>query len=114
MTIGPAPMIRMLFRSVRLGIRPPAGPSQGRPAPPRGAANECERGGPSLLLHQRHETVKEVADVVRPWTGLRMALEAERRLVGARKALQRAVEQRHVGRAQGRRQSLLVDREAVV
>ena len=26
-------------------VRPPAGPPQGGPAPPRGAANECERGG---------------------------------------------------------------------
>src|SRR6185312_11307997 len=34
-------------------IMPPAGPPQGRHAPPRGAANECERGGGSLRLLYR-------------------------------------------------------------
>ena len=74
MMIGPAPMIRMLFRSCRFGI--------------------------SLLLHQSGEAVEQVADVVRPGRGLRVTLEAERGLVGAGQALQRAVEQRDVGRPQ--------------
>ncbi len=43
-----------------------------------------------------------------------MALEAERRAVGAREALQRAVEQRDVGDAAVGRQRVGVDREAVV
>ena len=67
-----------------------------------------------FLIHQRDEAVEQVADVVRPGRRLRVALEAERRPVGAREALQRAVEQRHVRRPQVRRQRRLVDREAVV
>ena len=43
-----------------------------------------------------------------------MALEAERRAVGARKTLQRAVEQRHVRDAHVRRQGCTVNREAVI
>jgi hypothetical protein len=43
-----------------------------------------------------------------------VALEAEGRAVGAGQALQRAVEQAHVGGAQVGRQRGLVDREAVV
>src|SRR5690606_15496433 len=40
----------------RVLIRPPVGPPQGRPAPPRGAANECERGGrPSGFLEVDRE-----------------------------------------------------------
>jgi hypothetical protein len=41
-----------------------------------------------FLLHQRREAVEQVADVVRAGRGLRVALEAERRRVGARQALQ--------------------------
>src|SRR5215203_5070196 len=88
-------MISTASRSVRLGI-----------AAPRVAA--------ATFLHQRREAIEQVADVVRPGRGLRVPLEAERRLVGARQALQRAVEQRDMRRAQVRRQGLLVDREAVV
>src|SRR3954467_5508205 len=40
-------------------IRPPAGPPQGRPAPPRGAVNECELGGsfPVLLAEPAGDVV---------------------------------------------------------
>src|SRR5882724_5531126 len=31
-------------------VRVPAGPHQGSPAPPRGAANECEHGGSSSSM----------------------------------------------------------------
>src|SRR5688572_15067526 len=68
----------------------------------------------TCLLHERGEAVEQVADVVRAGRGLRVALEAERRLVGARKALKRVVEQADVGGAQVGRQRLLVDREAMV
>jgi hypothetical protein len=67
-----------------------------------------------LLVHQAGETVEQVADVVRAGRGFRVALEAERRLVGAGQALQRAVEQRDVRGAQVVGQRLLVHREAVV
>src|SRR2546427_6597642 len=60
MTMGPAPMIRMLLRSVRLGI--------------------------FVFLHQRREAVKQVGDIVRAGRSLGVALEAERRLVLVLKA----------------------------
>ena len=51
---------------------------------------------------------------MRAGTGLGMTLEAEGRPVGARDALQRAVEQRAMGGPQVGRQRGLVDREAMV
>src|SRR5215207_6543429 len=88
MTIGPAPMISMLSRSVRFGI--------------------------STFLHELDEAVEQVADVVRPGTGFRVALEAEGRLVRACQALQRAVEQADVRGTKVGAERLLVDGEAVV
>src|SRR5258706_15932013 len=67
MTIGPAPMIRMLLRSLRFGIG-----------------------------HQFREAVEQVTDVVRPRARLRVPLEAERRTIGARQSLEGAVEEGHV------------------
>ena len=96
MTIGPAPMIRIEWRSLRLGMRAPA------------------LGVAARLFHQADEAVEQVADVVRPGRGFRVALEAERGLVDVGQALQRAVEERDVRRPQRRRQRLRVDREAVV
>src|SRR5262245_63516403 len=90
MTIGPAPMIRMLLMSVRFGI-----PS-------------------SLLLHQRGEAVKQVPDVARSRARLRMALEAERRAVGACEALQAAVKEGHMRRAKRRGHAGRMDRTALV
>src|SRR5690348_7994696 len=93
MMIGPAPMIRMLSRSVRFGMSPR-----------------------SVLLpfHRVDEAIEQVADVVRTGARLRMALEAERGTVLQRDALQAAVEQRLMRDAHVRGQRLLVDREAVV
>src|SRR3954454_16982581 len=85
MTIGPAPMMRMLLRSLRLGI-----------------------------AHQLGEAVEEIADVVRPGARLRVALEAERRAVGAGEALQRAIEERDVRRPQMGGHARRVVGEAVV
>src|SRR5450759_5675598 len=51
---------------------------------------------------------------MRPRACFGVALKAERRTVGARKALQRAIEQRHVSNAHIRRQGCTIDREAVI
>src|SRR5262245_61076670 len=88
MMIGPAPMIRMLSMSVRLGTL--------------------------LLLHQLHESIEQVSDVVRAGTRFGMALESEGRPVGPRNPLQAAVEQRHVRDTDGRGQRRRVDGEAMV
>src|SRR5216117_883586 len=88
MTMGPAPMMSTLLMSVRLGT----------PA----------------LLHHPCEAIEEIPDVVRPGARFGMPLEAERRSVGAREALQAAVEERYVGGLEVRRKGVRVDREAVV
>src|SRR5512143_3371196 len=72
MTMGPAPMMRMLFKSVRLG----------------------------MVGHQLNKSVEQIAHVMRAGARFRMPLETERGGVGASNALQRAVEQRNVGAAQ--------------
>src|SRR5688500_8555675 len=108
MTMGPAPMIRMLSRSVR-----------------RGMSGLCcltlrllNLHGTRELLQTLHHEVQELLEqrpqVVRTGTRLRVALEAERRPVGARNTLERAVEQRAEGGPQHRRQARFVDRETVV
>src|SRR5690606_9098031 len=88
MTIGPAPMIRTVLMSMRLGM--------------------------STRLHQRNETTEQWCDILRARTGFGMALEAERRGIGELDALVAAVEQRAMGRADVAGQACLVDREAVV
>src|SRR6185437_8255498 len=89
MTIGPAPMMRTLLISVRLGMG-------------------------ACLLQQLHETIEQVIDVMRPRAGLGMALETERRAVGEREALERAVKQRIVGYPRVAGQGRRVDGETVV
>src|SRR5205809_1063623 len=119
MTIGPAPMIRTDSMSVRLGMvvkllrGPPAllchrsplvvlsGTVSGLAA--CGARYACEYHS-SLSLHHLDEAIEQIADVVRTWTGFRMALKAERRPVRTRDPLQAAVEQRHVRHADVLRQ----------
>src|SRR5690606_25151446 len=88
MTIGPAPMMRMVLRSLRFGI--------------------------SVLLHRSNEPVEQRRNVMRSRTRFRMPLEAERRSVSQRDALVAAVEQRTMGDASVARQRRLVDRETVV
>src|SRR4051812_47196389 len=88
-------MTRMLSMSLRLGM-------SGRVA------------ALAVLLHHVGEAVEQVADVVRPGARFRMALEAERGTVGAREALQAAVEERHVRRPEILRQRRRIDGEAVV
>src|SRR6266705_263586 len=88
MTMGPAPMMRTLLMSVRLGT----------PA----------------LLHQLCEAIEEIPDVVRPGARFGMPLKAKRRSIGACESLQAAVEERNVGGLEVRRKRVRVDREAVV
>src|SRR5688572_20696361 len=66
-------MMRMLLMSVRLGMG---------------------------IVHQLGEAVEQVADVVRPGTGLGVPLEAKRRSVSTGEPLEGTVEERDVGRAQ--------------
>src|SRR5579862_4951697 len=109
MTIGPAPMIRMLWMSVRLGTLSAhrrllaaqgfVGDSQLRLQPPQ---------------HQVIEALEQRAQFVRTGARLRMALEAERGTVLERDALQRPIEQRAMRRAQAFRECCFVDREPVV
>src|SRR6476661_5309063 len=89
MTIGPAPMIRMDSMSVRFGTSAP-------------------------LFHEPDEAIEQVTHVVRSRARFRVALEAERGLVGERDALQAAVEQRHVRDANVGWQRRRIDLEAVV
>src|SRR5581483_12239517 len=55
-----------------------------------------------------------MCDIMRPGTRLRMTLEAERRAIGQREALQRAIEQRDMRYARVGRQRIGIDGEAVV
>src|SRR5712691_13469187 len=88
MTIGPAPMIRMLLMSVRLGT--------------------------ASLLHQFGKSVEQIAHVMRAGARFGVPMVAERGPVGASEALQAAVEERHVGGLEVRRERVRIDREAVV
>src|SRR5437870_2604080 len=95
MTMGPAPMIRIVLRSVRLGM--------------------AQVGyGAHSLVHHPDEAIEQITDVVRTGARLGMTLEAERGSVGPRDALQRPVEKRDVGHPRGCRQRRRVHREAVV
>src|SRR5579871_4437806 len=117
MMIGPAPMIRMLWMSVRLGIyftglnrlrrfrrtllrRPPAKGAAfaGCSSTARLLAAQRVLGELELRLeppqHEVVEALEERAHVVRSRARLRVSLEAERRPVGEGDSLQRAVEQR--------------------
>src|SRR6516164_1128201 len=69
MTMGPAPIIRMLSRSVRLGIR----------------------------VHQRDEPLEQIMAVLRAGAGFRMMLDREHRLADNPQAFIRIVEQRDMG-----------------
>src|SRR5580704_4465815 len=64
--------------------------------------------------HQMIETFEQWLEVVRARARLRVALEAERRLVFQRDSLQRAIEQRAVSGSHVRRQSAFVHGEPVI
>src|SRR5207342_668698 len=93
MTIGPAPMIRTVLMSVRFGM----------------SARLY-----AVVIHGCHESIEQIAHIVRPGTGLGMPLERKRRRIGERETLVAAVKQRSVGDAHVRRQGALVDRESMV
>jgi len=93
MTIGPAPITRMLLMSVRLGIRLFLA---------------------LALVDHVDEAIEQVMAVGRAGRGLGMVLDREGRLVGAAQALVGAVEQRDVRDLGALRQRLRNDAEAVV
>src|SRR6516162_3506534 len=109
MTIGPAPMIRMLWMSVRLGTGS---------APARLLAPQVLLGGLQLRLqppqHQVIEALEQRAQIVRARARFRMALEAEHRALLKGETLQRAIEERAVSRNDPLRQRALIHRKAVI
>src|SRR5437667_7097115 len=102
MMIGPAPMTRIDSMSVLLGSFVKL------------LLSESIFVSRSAFLHHSHKPVEEVSHIVRPRARFRVPLEAKRGLVGEREPLQRAVEERYVGNARGRRQRRRIDGEAVV
>src|SRR5271154_3980622 len=109
MMIGPAPMMRMLSRSVRFPTASAAF---------RGFLLLHRRASARIRLdaldHQVHEMLEQQPQIVRPRARLRMTLKAEGRPVGAGYALEGAVEERAVCGTQILRERALVHREAVV
>src|ERR1700722_739982 len=91
MTIGPAPMMRMLCRSVRLGMSAAAG-----------ALAQRLFGQFQLRLqaaqHQVVEALEQGLQVMRTGARLGVPLEGEGRAVGEAESLQRAIEERAGGR----------------
>src|SRR5258706_12092500 len=113
MMMGPAPMMRMLWMSVRFGMRAGRGPSALGHLAADGQARGAQLGlEPSQ--HRLREGLEQRAHVVWPGAGLRVALEAEGHPIGARDALQAPVKERAVRRDQILRQARFVDRESVV
>src|SRR5438477_8207119 len=75
MTIGPAPMMRMLSRSVLFGT----------------------------VFHHLGEAIEQISNVMRTRTRFGVTLKTKRWSVGAGKTLEGTVEERNVRRPQGRR-----------
>src|SRR6188768_1561028 len=90
MTIGPEPIRRMVWRSVRFGT------------------------SAFRSLDQVDEAPEEITRVVRTGRRLRMILDGEERLLGVREPLDRLVVQIEVGERRLAFQRVDVDREAVV
>src|SRR3954447_9636892 len=91
MTIGPDPMIRIEWRSSRLGIRPPA--------------------------HDRVELVEQISAVVRPGPCFGMMFDAEAALAHYLHSFADAVvevDMRHAGLFAERAERVGVDREVVI
>src|SRR6185437_7549853 len=118
MTMGPAPMMRMLWRSVLFmrhastRLRQPSRSHRGL-LPARLLLGEAQlRLQPPQ--HQMIEALEERLQIVRARARLRMALETERRPILEGETLERAVEERAVRGPHVGRQRRLVDREAVI
>src|SRR5215471_11354661 len=107
--MGPAPMIRMLWMSVRFGTDSVSA---------RLLTAQVLLGDLQLRLqppqHQMIEALEEPAQVV--WTGarFRVALKAEDRPLLEGKPLERAIEERAVRRHDSRGERALIDRETVI
>src|SRR6516162_7898081 len=86
MTIGPAPMIRMLSISARLGI----------------------------LVHQRDKPLEEIMAVLRARARLGVVLDRKHRPADDPQSFIGVVEERPMGRLDPARQTLGVDNEAMV
>src|SRR5271170_6613248 len=90
MTMGPAPMMRMLWMSVRLGMRL---------ASAGALAQRLFREFQLRLQPAQHEVIEALEErlqIVRPGARLGVSLEAKRRPVVKSEALQRAVKERAV------------------
>src|SRR5690606_178059 len=99
MTMGPAPMMRMLLMSVRFGM----------------VSQLSSLLAASLVgVHQFQEVVKDRRNVLWPRAGLGMPLETEGGFVGQFQALQRSVEQGQVRDPDIGRQTGGIASEAVV
>src|ERR1700741_1262864 len=109
MMMGPAPMMRMLWMSVRFGTVS---------APARLLAPQVLFGDLQLRLqppqHQMIEALEEPAQVVRAGARLGVSLEAEHRPLRGSESLQRAIEQRAVRRHPPGGQRALIHGEPVV
>src|ERR1700692_518596 len=107
MMMGPAPMMRMLWRSLLLGMELPSS---------RFLFDGIAVAGVRLdaLDHQVHEMLEQQLQVMRAGTRFGMSLKTERRSVRARDALQRTVEQRAMGGPQVGGQCGLVHRETMI
>src|SRR6185312_10260031 len=129
MTMGPAPMIRMLWMSVLLGIaqigKSGSGPRAVHSAfiSPQAAHSAARirrirlsqsQLGLQASQHQMIEALEQRLQVVRAGTGFRVALEAECRLVFESEPLQGAVEQRAMRGSHAARQGRLINREAMI
>src|ERR1700712_1570211 len=107
MMIGPAPMMRMLSRSVLFGMGLPFSRFLSGGAAVTGIRLDA-------LDHQIQEMLEQQSHVVGAGARLRMPLEAESRPVGARDALIGAVEQGAMCLAQRCGQRARIHREAVI
>src|SRR3989338_10555530 len=110
MTMGPAPMMRMLLMFVRFGILWGRGKREGGGSGSTGftllPSPFSLLQNPSLfpLFHQSNKFIEQVIHIVRSRAAFRVTLEAERGLVGQLEALQGPVEQRDMRDARIRRQ----------
>src|SRR5271169_6150854 len=86
MTIGPAPMIRMLSMSVRLGIR----------------------------RHQRDEPLEQIMAILRAWARLGMVLHRKHRLADNPQSFIAVVEERKMGRLDAARQTIGLNDKAMI
>src|SRR5688572_40263 len=98
--MGPAPMISIDLRSVRLGMLGASDRMRRSSRLLSGHAGPCGL----VFVHQCDEPIEQVINVMRTGTGFGMPLKAECRTIGTREPLQTAVEQRYMRHAHVRRE----------